>query len=238
MSQKLLIKIFLAISLVAAVFLMGCSSVRNLTQKKEAMVLEEFQKLNWLEKVKYLESEPLSIGILSVALLNKKDGVVITALKINEIQEITILSSIYTKLLYHKNPIVRLYAYEYFFVNGNIKNLNVSLFLQGLKDKDWLIKERTLQRVRSYPYEKIRKRLYYSIILMLKYRQANIIRETFKTLLWYEESQALYILYKRSYNTKSRVECTVILDVLSRSKQAGKKFIDDIKSNNKKHCNL
>ncbi|MCX7633164.1 MAG: hypothetical protein N2Z22_07525 [Turneriella sp.] len=203
--------------------LLGCSSAQSKTNAEPDLTVEEFRALVWQKKLEHLE-RMLARGmrgedanILAVA-LEDGDAVITTkALEVALLQERGEHLALAEKLLASNNPMVRWRAMLYLEKFSTDPAL-VHKIAARFDDREWLVREAAFRMLRRFPEEKKQRRYFYKVLFHLNEKNAQVVAEIYRTLVWYEDPSAWPYLIKRSYHCRSVSELLLVMEELARTK--------------------
>ncbi len=195
----------------------GCASASK-KGESEGLSLKEYSALTWEEKTDYFEKNPRSgqakeRALYEAALRDKYAPVPISALKAMSDDLVSLMRPDLLELLQHEEPMVRWNVCKNLTRVPEDKDLKKLQDLAG--DQEWLCRECYFRGLRNYESEKRKKKYFFAVVSSINEKNVNVLREIYRTLIWYEDARALPYLYKRSYHTDSRMELIAIMQELA-----------------------
>ncbi len=207
--------------LLLAVLAIRCASPkkREVALSNPSITLEEFKAQNWQEKVEILSAfqvAPSTVEeheIILAGLLTQHERVQIEALKVTEQFSLANNISHIPPMLKTNSAMLRYHALVTLI---SFPNDDQELKLSGemLRDPEWMVREIAVRNISNFPSERGKKAYFSGILLMLKEKNINVLREVYDTLIWYQDPRAYTYLIKRSYVYEDPIEIIVIMDQL------------------------
>jgi|GEM_PF-6381438 len=207
--------------LLLAIFAVSCTgpNKREASLTNPTITLEEYKSKNWQEKVEILSAFQIAPStlkeheIILAGLLTQHERVQIEALKITERFSLANNLSYIPPMLKTNSAMLRYHALS---ALVSFANDDQELKSSGemLRDPEWMIREIALRNIRNFPSERSKKIYFSRILLMLKEKNINVLREVYDTLIWYQDPRAYTYLIKRSYVYEDPMEIIVIMDQL------------------------
>lgn len=198
----------------------ACSSRQAKEEQAPLLTLEEFRALDWEKRANYLLSFPersaqeYRVQFISAGLTDAHTHVIKSALQAVINSGNVIFRDQVLKLLKHPDPIVRwraLLVTESMFVTNDIFPDIGRL----CDDNEWLVRETAFRMVRLFTEEKNQKKLYFSILFKLNEKNLSVLKEMYKTLIWYDDERTFSFIYKRSFVAKNSAEIVTIFRELA-----------------------
>ncbi|MCS6985353.1 MAG: HEAT repeat domain-containing protein [Leptospiraceae bacterium] len=194
------------------------SSTKEVTSYGEKH-LPGFAERNWQQKVELFElwdSPPrreADLTLIQLGLEEENAAVLVATLQYLMRYPVEEKKPSILHLLAHPESMVRWYALL------ALERLppqaeDLSLVAARLSDKEWLVREAALRSFRRYAHEKKEKSYFYQIIFHLEERNPSVLREVYRTLLWYEDDRAFPYLLRRTYVARSGAELIATLEEL------------------------
>lgn len=204
------------ISALMAAMLLNCAGTP--TTDTTGISLKEYSILTWEEKTAYFERIPRGgqvkdRSLYEAALRDPYSPVTIAALKAMSLDLISAMRSDIHPLLSHQDSMVRWNACVNLTDKPDDKDLKRLQAMAG--DPEWLCRECFFKGLRSYESEQKKKKYFFRVIAAINEKNINVLRQIYRTLIWYDDERAYPYLFKRTYHTDSRMELIAIIQELA-----------------------
>ncbi len=215
-------KYFLQITIIILGILCSCTSRQIITQQ---IFFSQYLKYNLKEKIIYFREAQNKIlhseqeKIFREA-LSDNDTIVLEALKAVTRLKFTNYGILCQNIMWNQyNLQIRLEILNIFATIG-IQSATVPILIKFITDVDWLIREKVYQLLREFRQEQKNKEYYKYILLQLKEKNPQVLREVIKTLKWYKNKnrEVLNHLYQRSFSYETPLELVIIIKELGNYK--------------------
>ena len=205
-----------------------------------AIEFAKYEEFDWSQKVKYFNE--LNVGlddkkygqIILSALNDEYDSVTLAALKYAYRTGLSRYRKDYLKIASeHYNPSIRLWAMRIFQILP-VLDEEVDTFFRISKSEDWIVREKAYQILRLFAYER-RKKKYYEALRsrLFEEKNPNVLKELFKTLIWYDKKKSFRYLYNRSLRYQKPL--TFIFMLRELSAYSNRRMLVRFKRISKKH---
>lgn len=179
---------------------------------------ELFNELDWQRQVEAIEqAKKPDDAMLAAALSDDDDAVILAALESVHLHERDIFLPRAIELLQDKDPMIRWRA----MLVVEKMNSNPELLpriAKMLADKEWLVREAAYRTLRTFKAERKNKMHFYTVLFHLHEKNAQVVAEIYRTLVWYDDESAWPYIIKRSYHCKSISELVLVMRELARTK--------------------
>ena len=181
----------------------------------------EYEQLSWNQKINYLDKlekwtrNEEHVKIIRSALNEKYDSVTLAALQYASRIKLDEYRKDYLKIASnHYNSSVRVQAMEVF-QNLPVNEKEVDSFIKISESRDWIVREMAYQTLRLFSQERKEKKYYDILKSRLNEKNPHVLRELFKTLIWYDRKKSFIHLYNRSLHYDHTLEFIFMLRELS-----------------------
>ena len=185
------------------------------------VTFSKYKQFDWDQKVKYLDSlneQPSNeehAKIIRSALDDEYDSVTLAVLRYASRTELSQYRKDYLEIASsHYDSSVKVQAME-IFLSLPVHNAEAEPFISISEDKDWVVREKTYQIFRIFTHERKEKKYYEILRSRLNEKNHNVLKELFKTLIWYDKKKSFRHLYNRSLHYHDTLEFIFMLRELS-----------------------
>ena len=209
--------------IITACLSISCGS-KNIQHERKNFTLEQFQsqyevqQANYIQNLRVISDDDSSVEILRYALNCKSTLSCQTALKKIYSLNLKIYKKEIKDIINKKDGVTRYLAFKVF-SQDSIESDDLNLVVNYLNDREWLVREICVRQMRKYSTEKKEKKYFTKLLLMLNEKNPDVVKELYRTLKWYDESEAFKFLFQRSFHASTEIEQVFILRELAEYKK-------------------
>ena len=202
--------------------LLACNSTPKQEEPEPPVkrLVREYHSLDWQRRVAIFEewdskrpTEPEERQLFKYGLEDEHPAVLIACLERSGKLGYDEYRRYVITLLQHPDSMVRWHAVlalEQF----SVEETDLTSISRRITDTEWLVREAAFRSIRRYSAERKNKTLFFPIIFRLEEQNAAVLKEIYRTLIWYDDERAFPYMLKRTYLARSGYELITTLQEL------------------------